>query len=269
MNPNNPYNQRPQGYNPNSQPQTNYSSMAYLNSISAQQQPTSAPTPAAAPTESTHTFSIKRIVIFSVVSIIIVSTIAAVAIVASKDRNNLGGDQEKKNTGITAAEHHQEEKLNETLAELIKDDAHRDYESPNEYSPGYGAMPAEIIADYHIDITNPDFSNAASVPAMNSNILNYYLDQEGTIVVISDHYGISSMLGGKSNILIIYASEPAECDFIGFIPSDFNADGTNKDKDLFPEQTALHFSRSELFNQLSGSAEFYILRKEVTPPLAE
>ena len=261
MNPNNPYNPNPQ--NQGSQPMSNYSNMAYLNSISAQQQQAATPvTPAAAPAP-THTFNIKRIVIFSVCSIIFVSVLATIAIVSSKDRANLGDPSKEENpNAISKEKHYQVETLNETLAELVKEDAHHDYESPNDFSPNYGAAPAEIIDEYNINIEKPDYSSAASVPAMNSNILNYYLDQKDTIVIIVDHFGINTMLDGKSNILIIYASVPSECDFIGFVPSDFNADGTNKDKELFPEQTALRFTRSELFNQLSSSAEFYIIRKE-------
>ena len=135
------------------------------------------------------------------------------------------------------------------------------YVSPNDYSSNYGAIPIEIIDDYKINIETPDFSSAIAVSDMNANALNFYLDQPDTIVAIFEPSGISA-LDRKSDTVYIYASIPLESDYVGFFPSDFNADGSSKDDWLLPEQTAIYFSQSELFSQLTSSASFYLISKE-------
>jgi hypothetical protein len=119
----------------------------------------------------------------------------------------------------------------------------------------------DIIEDYKINIENPDFSSTTAVSNMNANMLNFYLDQDDTIVAIVEPSGISA-LDRKSNIVFIYASIPSEHDYVGFFPSDFNSDGSSKDDWLLPEQTAIYFSQSELFDQLTSSAKFYLISKE-------
>ena len=199
----------------------------------------------------------KRKLLLAVIVIIALSLIAIIVIViVGKDSFN---------GVITADQQKQVETLNETLASLIEKDPNHDYITPNSVSYNYGAVPEEIILLYDIDIENPDFSSATSVSAMNSNILNYYLDQKDTIVAIIEPSGISS-LGKRTTILFIYASAAYNYSFVGFDPSDFNPDGSNKDSYLFPEETAIHFSRSELFNQLTPSAKFYIIKRQQSTP---
>ena len=137
----------------------------------------------------------------------------------------------------------------------------RNYVSPNEFSPNYGAIPVEIIDDYKINIESLDFSSAIAVSAMSASTLNFHLDQPDTIVAIVEPSGISA-LDRKSDTVFIYASIPPENSYVGFFPTDFNPDGTNKDSWLLPEQTAIYFSKTELFDQLTSSAKFYIINKE-------
>ena len=136
-----------------------------------------------------------------------------------------------------------------------------DYDSPNEFSPNYGAIPVEIIDDYKLNIENPDFSSATIISTMNANALNFFLDQPDAIVAIVEPSGISA-LDRESNIVFIYASVPPEHDYVGFFLSDFNVDGSSKDEWLLPEQTAIYFSQSELFDQLTSSAKYYLISKE-------
>ncbi|MBR5389245.1 hypothetical protein IK146_01655 [Candidatus Saccharibacteria bacterium] len=194
----------------------------------------------------------KRKLLLAALIIMALSIVAIIIVVIiGKDRfNNV----------ITAEQQEQVESLNETLASIVDKDPNHNYTTPNEVSPNYGAVPEEIILLYNINVENPDFSSATSVAAMNSNILNFYLDQEDTIVAILEPSGISS-LDKKSTTLFIYASAAYNYSFVGFDPSDFNPDGSNKDDYLFPEEAAIHFSRSELFNQLTSSTKFYIVKK--------
>lgn len=135
------------------------------------------------------------------------------------------------------------------------------YVSPNEFSPNYGLIPIDIIGDYKINVENPDFSSFDTVSTMSANMLNFYLDQDDTIVAIVEPSGISA-LDRESNAVFIYASIPPDSSYVGFFPSDFNSDGSSKDDWLLPEQTAIYFSQSELFDQLTSSAKFYLISKE-------
>ena len=136
-----------------------------------------------------------------------------------------------------------------------------DYNSPNEFSPNYGAIPVEIIDDYHISIKNPDFSSAVNVSIKNGNALNFFLDQTDVVVAIVEPSGIS-MLDKESNIIYIYASVPSNHDYVGFFPTDFNDDGSSKDDQLLPEEATVYFSQAELFDQITSSTEFYLISKE-------
>lgn len=232
------------------------SNMAYLNSIS----PSQPITPSATPQKTSKPVSRKkRVIIFSILGVLFIGLGIAIAVAAN---NKQPEPEEKKpdDGGITIEEHRQAETLNSVLAEKVKDNPHKDYEPKNKYSFNYGATPDEIITDYSLNIKNLNLSDATIVPAMNSNILNYYLDQDNVIVVITDEVKMT-FREKKSNTLIVYASKPEDCDYLTFIPEDFTEDGLKNSDWYFHEQMIIYLSRSELFNQLSEKAKFYVIRK--------
>ncbi|MBR3131097.1 hypothetical protein IKG31_00800 [Candidatus Saccharibacteria bacterium] len=244
-----------QNYNHGSRPTSGMSNMDYLNSISTSPRPTSSRS------NSTSSSSKKGLLAFMTTSVALIIVLITAIVVVISDRGDHEAPEEPGSADIvTAEDHKQVEVLNKTLAELIEDDPHRDYISQNEQSYYYGSAPSEIIDEFSINIDDLNYSSADGVPAMNSNILNYYLDQEA-IVIIVDPVEITVQEDKKTDTLIVYASLPSEYDFVGFIPSDFNADGSRKDDWLFPEQMAIYLSRSELFNQLSESTKFYVIYK--------
>ena len=248
MNPNNsPY---PQGY----APMNPGSNMAYLNSISPSQ---TAPTPAQMPTANKPASRKKRVIIFSILAVLFIGLGVAIAIAANTKVEPEGKPDDNL---ITPEEQRKAETLNPTLAERVKTNPHRDYESKNQYSFNYASVPDEIIYDYNLSIRNLDLTYATTIPAMNSNILNYYLDQDNTIVVIKDEKELT-LHEKKSKTLIVYASVPQDCEYLTFIPEDFDENGKQIDEWPFPEQLIIHLTRSELFDQLSESAKFYVLRK--------
>ena len=235
------------------------SNMAYLNSIS----PSQPVTPAAAPTPAKPKSAsrVKRIVIFSILGLLFIGLGVAIAFAA---QNGWSASEEEKKVeddgSISAEEYKQQETLNQTLADKVKTNPHKDYEPKNKYSFNYGATPDEIITDYNLKIKDLDLSDATVIPAMNSNILNYYLDQDNVIVVITDEKEMSFQ-EKKSKTLIVYASRPEECDYLTFIPEDFTEDGLKNSDWYFHEQMIIYLSRSELFNQLTENAKFYVIRK--------
>ena len=247
--------QNNQPSSPNSQYPVN-SGIEYLNSISTPPQTTQMPNDA--PVAEKKWKNIYTILIATF--ILLITLILILANINSGSSDNTPTKTDNDSDIITAEEHTKEETLNEELANLVENDPHREYVSPNDLSFNCGMVPEEVILEFNIDIENPDFSSAISVPAMNSNILNYYLDQKSTIVAIVEPSGIVS-LNKKTTTLYIYASVPSNYDFIGFNPSDFNSDGTSKEESFLPEEKSIYFSRSELFNQLTPSSKFYVIKK--------
>jgi len=232
------------------------SNMDYLRSISATPQPETPannPAPYKAPSSNT-----KKIIIFTVCMIAFVTLLGLAAVLANGDRKSV-----PVNKVVTPEEHRKEDELNGTLDKLAQKDPNYDYDSPSFRTYYFGYFPDEIIYEFKINVRNTDFSSAKSVPAMNSHIANYYLDQKDTIIVIVDPKGITGR-EKKTEILYVYASSPKDYDFLGFMPADFGDDGKYilKDETSLPEEGVVYFTRSELFNQLSADAKFYVIKKK-------
>ena len=225
--------------------------MDYLRSISGSEQQYLPEEPSQNPSG----INTKKIVIFAIVMVLFVTAIAVVTIITGSSVTY----EERK--VVTAEEHEEQEELNSDLAKLVENDPNRNYESPNDYSPNYGAVPTEVIAEWKLNIGNIEKSATRKVAAMNSNILNYHLDDEDSVVAIVEPSGIKGR-GKESKAVVIFASVPSSYDFVGFMVSDFNEDGTCKDKKLLPEETTVYFTRSELFNQLTKDAKFYLIRRK-------
>ena len=244
-----------QSNNHNYQSTPRMSGMDYLNSISAPSQP------AGSHSNTAPGGNKKGLLMFMIASVaLIIALVVAIAVVIGNRTGHDTPENPDDDDVVTVEDHEQVETLNETLASLIETNPYHDYSSQNKQSYSYYTTPSEIIDEFGLNVDDLDYSAADSILAMNSNILNYYLDQ-GAIVIIVDSSEITVQEDKKTDTLIVYGSAPSEFDFVSFVPSDFNADGTRKDSWLFPEQTAVYLSRSELFNQLSESAKFYVINK--------
>ena len=140
-------------------------------------------------------------------------------------------------------EERREEVLNETLAALIRNNMQASYVSETDQTAYFDATPAEIVNLFQLNTDNLDLSSAFSVPAMNSNIVNYYLDQSGTIVIIYD----------KADYTVVFAGRPYDEAYQVFSTSAYSVN-----HDIFAEYT----SKYSLLEPLSADAKFYVLQKK-------
>ena len=144
-----------------------------------------------------------------------------------------------------------QEVLNAELAEEVRKSPYLNY-APLETVLGYpSASPEQVCQDFGLACA--DFANPENIPAakkvdpINSNGLNYYLEQ-GKIVVISATGGTPFSATGKA--IVVYAGYPENANYRVFDPS---------------EQVLNAYyilSRAELYNHITGVPNFYILEKD-------
>lgn len=140
------------------------------------------------------------------------------------------------------------EVLNPDFAAAIKENPYASYETETVSTRFLNYPPAELANSLNLSFeslqdpaTDP---NLEPVGALNSNALNYYLDSEN-IVVVSATYDAAD---DSPVVFVIYAGSFAS---------------SNTYSVFYPDAPDLVFTmnRTELFNNLSGVPEFYVLKQ--------
>lgn len=138
------------------------------------------------------------------------------------------------------------ETLNALLAEAVKNNPHAAYITKLSDTKYRSMIPDELLSA--LSLTRAELSKPSSssrftkVSAMNSNVLNYYLDQGAVVVIVAKGEGLFSKNGSA---LVVYAADYAMPIYSVFRPSAENTD-------------ADYVSRTAIFNDIVGLADFYV-----------
>jgi len=138
------------------------------------------------------------------------------------------------------------ETLNALLAEAVKNNPHAAYETKLSDTKYRSITPNELL--FTLNLTRAELSKPSSssrftkVTAMNSNALNYYLDQGAIVVIVAKGESLFSKNGSS---LVVYAADYAFPVYAVFRPSSGSSE-------------AGYVSRSAIFNDIIGLADFYV-----------
>ncbi|MBR1795715.1 hypothetical protein IJ765_00440 [Candidatus Saccharibacteria bacterium] len=182
--------------------------------------------------------------------LVIIGTAVAMVFLAEQqpDNENIAEDGAVDLAGYSDAVN-QTEELNAHLTALLKGEPHSDYVSNTELSKYSNMSPEEIARDFGLKIDDGKIEiigdNYTTLWAMNSNILNYYLDN-GQIAVIYAKGGYPFTTEGKT--IIVYGGRPVDALYYTY-PYTENSYGYKYDI----------VTKLELFESMTRAEEFKVL----------
>ena len=182
--------------------------------------------------------------------LVIIGTAVAMVFLADQqpDNENAAEDGAIDLAGYSDATN-QSEELNAHLAALLKGEPHLDYISNTELLQYSSMSPEEITHNFGLKIDDEKIeiigNNYTTLWAMNSNILNYYLDN-GQIAVIyaKGDYPFSA----EGRTIVVYGGRPADALYYIY-PYTENSYGYKYDI----------VTKLELFESMTGAEEFKVL----------
>ena len=128
------------------------------------------------------------------------------------------------------------ETIPDSISSTINNNPHKDYQTDLTETKYFGLTAQEFCSSLHTSCTNIMSQKLTKITVINSNILNYYLDQ-----------GLAIIISSPAKTTVIYGA-------LYSIPSYivFTIDQTDFDSYTYA-------SRVDLFNNLTGSETFYTI----------
>lgn len=134
-----------------------------------------------------------------------------------------------------------DETLSDTLSASVENSPHKDYQTELEETKHFGLTPNELCAKLSVSCLEfknfKNFKNLSKISPINSNALNYYLDNNYIVIISS-----------STSLQIIYGALYSISSYSVFDLSSSDLDGYN------------YASRIDIFNHLTGSEEFYTIK---------
>lgn len=214
----------------------------FMNQLNSPSKPSA---PAQKPAlENKKLFILAGVAVFVIIILIVLNLVLG---------NRQGGNESTEETNETQFYDITEssETLNSSLEQSVAKNPHMDYQTTLSYTPYLQDTPSQLCQRFSISCSSLAYpesvDQAVRALAMNSNALNYHLDN-GQIVIISAKG--QEVFSPEGTVLVVYA---ANYDFP--IYQVFNPQTGN-----LSEPTYL--SRSELFSDIDDVADFYTISQE-------
>jgi len=178
--------------------------------------------------------------------LVIIGTVVAMVFLAGEQPDNKEAENFDDLYAVEDAS--MSEKLNENLAEEVRKSPYVNYSSSNLIIGDTESSPQQICD--RLGVTCSAFVNPENIPSIekispiNSNGLNYYLEQ-GKIIVIKAIGEAPYSAEGK--VIVVYAGYVQDAVYAAFDPSaqDFSINWL--------------VSRTELFSSITGAVQFYAI----------